>query len=52
MKQFERCDPERHEELKSQIKICKEACDRWVDNIFITTSYIKKGNPSMTQENL
>jgi hypothetical protein len=52
MSQYEKCDPARLEEMKSDTKICKEACDRWVDNIFIVQDFIKKSNPSVTNEDL
>ena len=40
--QYERCAPERVEEMKVNTKICKQACDRWVDNIYCVTDWIKK----------
>ena len=33
--QYEKCDPARLDSIKADSKICKEACDRWVDNIFL-----------------
>ena len=40
--QYERCAPEKLEEAAEGIKICKQACDRWVDNIYMIVSWIKK----------
>ena len=34
-KRYEKCDPDRMEAMRKDTKICKEACDRWVDNIFL-----------------
>ena len=42
MQQYEKCDPARLQEMKVDTKICKDACDRWVDNIFILQDFIKK----------
>ena len=42
----------RLDSMKVNTKICKEACDRWVDNIFVIESYIKKQNPAVTSEDL
>ena len=42
MLQYEKCDPARLQEMKVDTKICKDACDRWVDNIFILQDFIKK----------
>ena len=52
MQQYEKCDPARLEEMKADTKMCKEACDRWVDNIFILQDFIKKQNPCVTNEDL
>ena len=50
--QYEKCDPARLDSMKVNTKICKEACDRWVDNIFVIESYIKKQNPAVSSEDL
>jgi thiamine kinase-like enzyme len=52
MKQFEKCDPARVDEIRSKTVICKQACDRWVDNIFEIESWMKKQNPGITSEDL
>ena len=34
MKLYEKCDPARIESIAKDTKVAKDACDRWVDNIF------------------
>lgn len=52
MKQFEKCDPARVDEIRSKITICKASCDRWVDNIFQVISWMTKQNPGITASDL
>lgn len=50
MKQYEKCHPKRIEKLDSDIKICKEACERWTDNLFETQKYLKNMTGMQTSE--
>ena len=52
IKKFERCDPEKLNETRAQVKSCKEAAIRWTDNLFEIESYMKKNNPSLTKTEL
>ena len=52
MKQFERCDPARLDLIKAESKIAKAACDRWVDNLFVVTDWMKKGNSGLQMDQL
>ena len=36
------------DEIKVTTKICKDACERWVDNLFTTSDWMKKKNPGIT----
>ena len=48
MKQYEKCDPARNEAVKKEIKVCHQAAERWVDNIFAIQDWAKKANPGLT----
>ena len=52
IKHFEKCDPVRLEEVKKQVKTCKEASVRWTDNLFEMESWIKKSNPGVSTAEL
>ena len=52
MQQYKECDPARLDLIKANTKICKDACDRWVDNLFQTSDWIKKKNPAITNQDL
>ena len=40
------------EEVRQQVKKCKEASMRWTDNLFEVESWIKKKNPGVSSEEL
>ena len=52
MTQYHKCDPDRLAQMKKDTKTCKEACDRWVDNIFECESWIKKRMPGISSSDL
>ena len=47
-KKYERGDPARNEAVKKEIKVCSQAAERWVDNIFTIQDWVKKNNPAIT----
>lgn len=52
MSQYKRCDPDRFETQKTEIKKSFDACNRWVDNLFEVNSWIRKKNPALSQPDL
>ena len=52
LSQYERCAPERIAEQKEGITICKQACDRWVDNIYAVVGWIKKRQQGVSEADL
>ena len=52
VKQYERCDPKRLEELETNTQICKQGVIRWTDNLFEMEGWIKKNNSAMTREDI
>jgi len=47
VQKFKDCDPELIDELKKEIETCKEATNRWTDNIYSLHSWIQKKFPSI-----
>ena len=39
---YEKCDPEKLEQVSARVKTCQEAANRWTDNLFELESWIKK----------
>lgn len=52
MGKYHRLDPDRFELQKKAMKQSFDACNRWVDNLFILTAYIRKKNPSLSSAQL
>lgn len=52
MSQYKRCDPERFEAQKEDIKKSFAACNRWVDNGYELSSWVRKKNAGVSQEQL
>ncbi|XP_034244349.1 meiotic nuclear division protein 1 homolog [Thrips palmi] len=50
IQKFRDSDPEALEKMKKEIKIAKEAANRWTDNIFSTKSWIKNRLSSMDDD--
>lgn len=52
MSKYHRLDPERFTAQQEAIKQSFDACNRWVDNLFVVTSHIKKKNPALSDDQL
>ena len=52
LRQYEKCDPKKLEELKAKTKVCKDAANRWTDNLYEIESWMKKTNPGLSAEEL
>ena len=52
IRQYEKCDPAKLEEVKQKVKTCKDAGCRWTDNLFELESWMKKNNPGLSSEEL
>lgn len=52
MQQYEECDPARLDTIRINTKICKVACDRWVDNLYQIEDWIKKQRPGISGTDL
>ena len=49
---YETCDPVKLERIRKKVKTCKEAANRWTDNLFEIESWIKKQQPGVSQGEL
>lgn len=52
IKRYEGCDPEVLDQLAKEVKIAKEATNRWTDNIFAIQSWIGKKFPAVSVDDL
>jgi hypothetical protein len=44
--------PEMLDKLKADVAVCKEAANRWTENIYLLFSFIKKKKPGMSDADL
>ncbi|KAF0979903.1 hypothetical protein FDP41_001056 [Naegleria fowleri] len=51
LKRYEDLDPELIEKIKSDVSVCKDAANRWTDNVFALVMYCKK-NFNMDQKSI
>ena len=38
--------------MKQQTQVCKASCERWVDNLFQVSNWLRKSNPAISMEEL
>lgn len=49
---FQRTDPKKVEELQKQVKVAKDAANRWTDNLFELKDWVCNKNPNFTSNDL
>jgi predicted nucleic acid-binding Zn-ribbon protein len=52
MKNYERSDPKQLERMQGEMKIAKEAVNRWTDNLFLVLQWIQDNKPGVSKEEL